>query len=184
MRVATMAAVVAFLASTSLALACGTERWAVKTGTDSEAGQVNMTAQPATVAALNSLTAPVDPNARPDTRYAPTELTVFTVSAILRVIKREKDQDYHLVIADPQTGDTMIVEAPDPNCAIDSRFGADIAQVRQEIEMQFQGQIRGRHEVNTPVDVTGVAFFDPIHGQEGVAANGIELHPILSIAFH
>jgi hypothetical protein len=29
----------------------------------------------------------------------------------------------------------------------------------------------------------GVAFFDVVHGQEGVAPNGIELHPILMIDF-
>jgi len=28
--------------------------------------------------------------------------------------------------------------------------------------------------------ITGVAFFDVIHGQRGVAPNGIELHPVLS----
>jgi hypothetical protein len=177
-------AVAAFLASTSLALACGTERWAVKTGTDRDAAQVSMTAQPTTVSALVSQPAPARPNAQTDTRYAPTELTVFAVSAILKVIKREKDQDYHLVIADPQTGETMIVEASDPDCTDGSRFAAEITGARQQIEAQFQGQIRERHEVNIPVDVTGIAFFDPIHGQEGVAANGIELHPILSIAFH
>jgi hypothetical protein len=27
--------------------------------------------------------------------------------------------------------------------------------------------------------VTGVAFFDFLHGQTGAAPNGIELHPIL-----
>jgi hypothetical protein len=47
----------------------------------------------------------------------------------------------------------------------------------------------GRIEANTavmanlPVTVTGVAFFDTLHGQEGVAPNGIELHPILVITF-
>lgn len=177
-------AVVAFLASISLALACGTERWAVKTGTDREAGQVSMTPHPTTVSTLASQPAPPNPNAQPDTRFAPTEVTVFAVSAILKVIKREKDQDYHLVIADPQTGETMIIEAPDPDCAIGGRFDAEIAGARQQIEAHFGGQIRGRHQVNIPVDVTGIAFFDPMHGQEGVAANGIELHPILSIAFH
>jgi hypothetical protein len=29
--------------------------------------------------------------------------------------------------------------------------------------------------------VTGVAFFDFLHGQTGVAPNGIELHPVLSV---
>jgi hypothetical protein len=40
-----------------------------------------------------------------------------------------------------------------------------------------------RLEPNVPVSVTGVAFFDTLHGQEGVAKNGIELHPLLAIAF-
>jgi hypothetical protein len=108
---------------------------------------------------------------------------VFAIAAILKVIKREADQDYHLVIADPQTGGTMIIESPDPGCAVGSRFAADIAGVRQTINQQFHGPIRGRHVVNIPVNVTGIAFFDLLHGQEGVAPNGIELHPILSITF-
>ncbi len=31
------------------------------------------------------------------------------------------------------------------------------------------------------VEVTGVGFFDFLHGQTGVAPNGIELHPMLAI---
>ena len=34
-----------------------------------------------------------------------------------------------------------------------------------------------------PVTVTGVRFFDFLHGQTGVAPNGIELHPVLDIQF-
>ena len=30
--------------------------------------------------------------------------------------------------------------------------------------------------------ITGVGFFDVIHGQTGVAPNGIELHPALTFA--
>ena len=40
-----------------------------------------------------------------------------------------------------------------------------------------------RSELSMPVTVTGVGFFDVLHGQEGVAPNGIELHPILMIDF-
>jgi hypothetical protein len=31
------------------------------------------------------------------------------------------------------------------------------------------------------VSVTGVGFFDRLHGQEAPARNGIELHPIIDI---
>ena len=34
-----------------------------------------------------------------------------------------------------------------------------------------------------PVTVTGVGFFDFLHGQTGVAPNGIELHAVLDIQF-
>jgi hypothetical protein len=34
----------------------------------------------------------------------------------------------------------------------------------------------------TPARITGVGFFDRVHGQAGVSqANGVELHPILKI---
>jgi len=51
-----------------------------------------------------------------------------------------------------------------------------------------------RHLVHTPmathfvqgpkqirVRVTGILFFDRLHGQIGVAPNGVELHPVLDI---
>jgi hypothetical protein len=31
------------------------------------------------------------------------------------------------------------------------------------------------------VRITGVGFFDYIHGQHGVAPNGVELHPVLNV---
>ena len=36
---------------------------------------------------------------------------------------------------------------------------------------------------NVPIQITGVGMFDFLHGQTGVAPNGIELHPILDISF-
>ncbi len=37
--------------------------------------------------------------------------------------------------------------------------------------------------MNAPVTVTGVGFFDFLHGQTGVAPNGIELHSVLDVQF-
>jgi len=50
----------------------------------------------------------------------------------------------------------------------------NIGFVRHLLDQKF-GEIT-RFEPNVPVTITGVAFFDKLHGQEGVAANGIELH--------
>jgi hypothetical protein len=179
---------VALLASGCAALACGTERWPVKVGTDRDARKVANQPQATTIAQLISIAAPAHPEARPSARFAPTELTTFQIKGILRVIKKEADDDYHLVIADPTDPRvTMIVESPDPKCALGSQFLDNITFVRTMLdrslarERTFAETLRS--EPNMPVTVTGVAFFDVLHGQEGVAPNGIELHPVLVIAF-
>ena len=120
---------------------------------------------------------------------APTELTTFQVKGILRVVKKESDQDYHLVITDPLNPRvTMIVESPDPTCASGSQFLDSITTVRTMLDRTLQldrvfSPENSRSELSMPVTVTGVGFFDTLHHQEGVAPNGIELHPILMIEF-
>jgi hypothetical protein len=188
MRRAVLGAIV-LLASASAAFACGTERWSVKVGTDRDASRVATSPQVTTIAQLRLIAAPPRPNSRPRTRFAPTELTTFQVKGILRVIKREADQDYHLVITDPVNPRlTMIVESADPTCASGSQFLDSITSVRTMLDRTLQldrvfSPENRRSELSMPVTVTGVAFFDVLHGQEGVAPNGIELHPILMIDF-
>jgi hypothetical protein len=134
------------------------------------------------IAELVAIHAPSRPERRRASRFAPTELTTYQINGILKVIKKEADEDYHLVIADVADPTlTMIVESPAPGCAAGSAFSDNIAAVRQTLDQRF-GEIT-RLEPNVPVSVTGVAFFDTLHGQEGVAKNGIELHPLLAIAF-
>jgi hypothetical protein len=185
MRAAVVIGAAFFLASTALAFGCGKERWPVKVGTDQDDVLVIPPVRPATISALGAIAPPPNPNVRMNNRFAPVETSVASIQGILVVIKREDDQDYHLVIVDPQNPlATMIVESPDPSCAAGSLFIQEIVQVRQAIEARFGGPITGRHVVSLPVTVTGVPFFDRLHGQEGVAPNGIELHPILNIQFN
>ena len=61
-------------------------------------------------------------------------------------------------------------------------FTRQIEAVRAALDARF-GKVSAKKAPNVPVTVTGVAFFDILHGQEGVAPNGIELHPILAISF-
>src|SRR5260370_30127930 len=146
----------AFIASATAAFACGTERWAVKTETDADAGSVVTAPQAARISDLIALPAPVDLNGNPNSRVAPTEMSVFILSAILTVIKREKDEDYHLVLADPPDPSmTMIVESPDPHCAEGSVFAGQIAAVRQAMDDHF-GPIQRKRNPGTPVIVTAV----------------------------
>lgn len=169
------------LASVRPARACGVERWQVKTGTDSDAGLVNLNSStPSSVAALIALAAP---NPIPPTnRVQPTETTVWTLNATLTEFKLEGDQDIHLVIVD-SAGNSMIAEIPDPNCvASGSPFAAAIANAHSEFTAQYAPGPNFQ-AVNVPVQIKGVAMFDFLHGQTGVAPNGMELHPVLDVAF-
>src|SRR6266567_2015712 len=93
---------------------CGVERWSVKTGTDADAGLINLTSTTqTTIASLTSLSAPSTLPA--NNRIQPTETTVFQLHAMLTQYKLESDSDYHLVINDA-SGKTMITEIPNPTC--------------------------------------------------------------------
>ena len=172
-----------FALSAPPASACGKERWSVKTVTDKDAAKVQETPTPGTINQLRQIAAPINPNLRPDSRYSPTELTTYEVTGYITLIKVEADQDYHVVLAD-DTGRTMIVESTHPDCALKSRFKAEINQVRAALDQAFKGPITKPIKTRKLVTVTGVGFFDHIHGQTGVAPNGIELHPMLQVVMH
>ena len=160
---------------------CGVERWAVKTGTDADAGLVNFTPVVQTIAYLRSLTAPSTLPA--SNRVQPTETTTFQIDATLTQYKLETDSDYHLVIQDA-SGNTMIAEIPDPACVgAGSPFATQIQSARQKFDAQYTATTSFQ-TANVPVRLVGVGFFDFLHGQTGVAPNGIELHAVLDIIFN
>jgi hypothetical protein len=161
--------------------ACGRERWPIKVVSALPMGIYPMPMH-TTIADLSAITAPANPDRYQSKRFSPTETTVFSLDAIMTVIKHEGDGDYHIVLRDGPA--TMIVEAPDPACAVNSHVRQVITAVRADIDRHFGSAIvRRRGGLSVPVSVSGIGFFDRLHGQEGVAKNGIELHPLLSIDF-
>src|SRR5207245_2260525 len=108
---------------------CGVERWPVKTLSDQDAAQVNFTPVQSSVAALRSLVPPA--SLPPSSRIAPTELTVFTLTAQVVEMKLEEDRDIHLVIAQPgDASATMITEFPDADQCSGAVASADAAEMR------------------------------------------------------
>ena len=161
---------------------CGVERWAVKTGTDADANLVNLNST--TSSTISSLRALTQPSTLPaNNRLQPTETTVFVLNATLTQYKLESDSDYHLVLSDA-SGNTMIAEIPSPGCVgAGSPFASQISTSRSTFNGSFTATTSFQ-TANIPVRVTGVGFFDFLHGQTGVAPNGIELHPVLNIVFN
>ena len=161
---------------------CGVERWSVKTGTDQDVGLVDLGSKTSTtIASLSAITAP---NPIPDgRRVQPTETTVWVLNATLKKYVRAYDSDYHMVLAD-DAGHTMIAEIPDPGCVgPGSPLAAGIAHARAQFDAVFTATTNFQN-ADVPVQITGVGFFDYLEGQEGVAPNGVELHPIIDIIFN
>ena len=164
------------------AQSCGVERWSVKTGTDADKGLVNVASSTSnTIVTLRSWPAP---NPIPaNNRVAPYETTVWVLDATLVEYKSESDSDYHLVLKDA-AGNTMIGEIPLPACVgSSSPFLSKITSARSKFDAMYN-PTGSFQTANIPVRVTGVGMFDFLHGQTGVAPNGIELHPILDIVFN
>src|SRR5262249_198718 len=132
-------------------------------------------------ATLRALAAP---NPIPaNNRVSPTETTQWVINATLTKYKLESDSDYHLVIADA-SGNTMIVEIPSPSCVgAGSPFFAGLQNARSEFDARFTATTSFQ-PTSPPVQIKGVGMFDFLHGQTGVAPNGIELHPVLDVIFN
>jgi hypothetical protein len=168
--IAALAAVAARIAAPSTpharfspALACGVERWTVKTLQDRPR---LLPARATTIAHLVSLPRP---SSLPATRL-PFERHIFSVLAAVTLVRSEDDRDLHLVL---QKGVShMIAEAPSSICT------ARATAYRRRQMRNARSLVR----LCSRARVVGVAFWDFKHNQTGVAPNAIELHPILGFA--
>jgi hypothetical protein len=148
----------------SAALACGVERWNIKTLKDRPR---LLHARATTVAHLTSLRRPLY---LPPRRRLLAERRIYSVIAAVTLDRREADLDHHLVLRSGSR--TMIAETPSALCTA----GATVLRRKQMVAARRAGRVCARARV------VGVAFFDYKHGQTGVARNGIELHPALGFA--
>ena len=97
----------------------------------------------------------------------------------------EKDNDIHLVVAEPGARKLkMIVEFVLPECGKSRKV--EMTNARNALfaacglpPTKGFKHLSPRKGVATAT-ITGVGFYDYVHGQNGVAPNGIELHPVLS----
>ena len=163
---------------------CGTERWAVKTLMDPDASAIHTTPIDTTIDKLVALPRPASSTIPEDGRN-PVEEKVYRVHARLLRYKLENDQDIHIVLGsidDPRV--TMVAEIPSGSCTTNQNYGPLFDELRQDLSLRFGRPTPRFHQLprNTRVVVTGVGFFDFLHGQSGMAHNGLELHPVLGLS--
>jgi hypothetical protein len=135
-----------------------------------------------------------------------SEDTIYSIQAYIIAYKIESnDNDYHIVLMDRQTGETMVSEIPKPDVSPASQsehvgsFTSSRTQFLQILSAHnlpaptttLNGDLTGT-AFKIPVTVIGVGFWDFYghldkksgkmvgHGS-GSAVSGREIHPILSI---
>lgn len=193
----------------------GTERWDVKDGSDPGAANVYpVPVNGITIYDLNLLAPQI---IGPDGRMQ-EERVIYRLTGVLRLFKHDADGDYHVVIADDGTtpyaatrrksghlvhtrasAHSMVVEVPDPSCisGAHGNFGTSpflpqLLESRADFEAATRNlpQNRDLGRRNIPIAVTGILFFDFLHGQTGHALphpnqaahphdDVVELHPVL-----
>ena len=142
-------------------IACGVERWNVKTLQD------RPVLRPVQTVTIRYLVTRPRPTSIGQARLT-FEHNLFTVTAAVTLVRQEADNDLHLVLQ--SGGDQMIAEAPLPTCMSQASLVYRRAMVTARSRVRLCARAR----------ITGVAFFDFDHGQTGVAPNAIELHPVLA----
>jgi hypothetical protein len=166
-------------------LACGVERWYVKTCIDADTVNVNFNnIVPSSIAYQRSLVHPTLPG--DNTTRLSVEDTVYSIVCQLVEYKYETDQDYHVVIKTiGSASETMVAEIADPTCAGISNTSR--LQQMTALRTWFANRYNPTSSfkfVSDTVVLTGVGFFDFAHGQTGAAPNQREIHPILSMSLY
>ena len=148
---------------TKSVLCGGVERWVVKVLADAGAAQVNYTPKLTTIDSLIHIPTTPDQNAQ---RMAGIEFQSYVFTCNITIKKNEDDDDYHLVIK--SGSETKIGEVPDPACAsvAISAHVNEFMAARNWVN-QHIGTNAVPNVTIAPVDITGVSFVDPPHGQTG-----------------
>ena len=166
-------------------LACAVNRAQVKSLSDPTATAIQF--EPVidtTIAALNAIPSRCGPA---NNRRARTEeFHVYRVVGTVGRVRRKRDHDIHIVLADPTRPDQrLIVESDDPGFRLNfaSPYHGKLADARQMLDaLMTQAGVSQLDDLSgMTVRVAGVGFFDISHFQKGRSRSCIELHPVLTI---
>jgi hypothetical protein len=163
------------------AVSCPSERGPVKEGADADRNKVSTSITKVSITYLRGRAKPA--SYPKDKRVTSTELHTYQVTATLTQFKEESDGDFHLVIKD-SSGHSMIAEVPYSSCVPKtSRWRSAIITARSTFTKTYRVTTSWKH-VKRSITLRGIGYLDPLHGQTGVAPNGVELHPVIYMHFN
>jgi len=164
-------------ARSSVAAACGSDYWPLKTFSDPMRKKVTLTPKDTTLAAITS---PDHPHPTPTARDTPFELQVWRVTAQITKFKREGDSDIHLILFD--AGTYGIAEMPAAACVPKkARARKAIISARKKFEAACGMATSSWTQRGAVATISGVGFWDKPHTQNPHAPNFAELHPVTAI---
>jgi hypothetical protein len=161
---------------------CSGARRQVETLTDAGASNVSLSPQGSTVARIGRLAVP---RRLGRSRIEGVETTTYRINARLVQMKLERDGDIVLVVVDPQTHGTMLVEFPAPACTKRARADAQrlVSGARASLIAACGRPDPGSvTRVGGRATFTGVGFVDADADTSYAAPNRVELAPVLG--FH
>jgi hypothetical protein len=164
---------------------CGTERWSVKTLSDRDTLKINFY-QKVRTTVHEQVSLPKPAHIAEDLPRMQSETTLYVLDCWLVGYKKEKDKDIHMIIKDLSTGETMVAEIPSAYCFFiqkTSRYNKFVI-LNQWFLMNIGKPASKFTYIKFPlkVQITGVGFYDFLHGQKGMAPNGREIHPVLEMS--
>ena len=160
-------------------ITCGVERWSIKTLIDPDTINVDFAnVLQSTIQYQRSLTKPLT---LPDTRL-PQEDSVYSLDCIMYKYKLEDDNDIHIVIHEiGDTSQTMVAEILNAQCPgiISTSRYTQFNNLRKWFDSTYHPTSTFT-TTNVRIRISGVGYFDFLHGQTGIPPNGREIHPVLS----
>jgi len=164
------------------------DRWPVRTGTDRDAIKVIPRPVTTTVEELIAQPRPSDmplsgkaPARYQSGRAEPVETTTCLLDVDVIGFRRSVNRTYRLILQG-SSGATMIAKVPDPKrMNRSSVWFNSVSEVRKALEERLQFTNAYTYvDPPLPAQMIGIGHFGRPHGQTGAAANGVEIHPIIS----
>ena len=162
---------------------CGVERWPIKTLSDSDTIKINFSKL--VESSVHQQVVLTRPKIVRNKRHE-SETIIYKINCSIVGFKRESgDKDIHVILEDDETEETMVAEIPSHKClSVQKTSRTDLFFNLNKWFVENIGYPTNNFiylKKHIPITITGVGFFDYVHGQIGMAANGREIHPILSI---
>ncbi|MGD0190113.1 MAG: hypothetical protein ABSD74_05190 [Rhizomicrobium sp.] len=169
-------------------MTCTAPEWPMKILTDPESGLIDFSHPiSATVREMQSVVRPqlgeqISRPGRADRKRDSVEKKIYLIRAVLKKIYLESSGDYKLVLADTASSNqTMTAKIPAPQCAVGSSYHRQFQKVRDVLLEDVLPWDAATVPENTKVEVEGVGYFSSFRHQDGMAPNGLELHPVIKL---